>query len=62
MRYRSICGCLLSEPEPSPAEYETHEQYQAAWDQWDSTWKQAVEDHSPYACLQERCEREGWDD
>ena len=47
--YESICGCLLSTPEPSPCEQPTGE-WASEHGRWQREWEQAVAEHHAYCC------------
>ena len=48
--YRSVCGCLVSPPEPSWSEYPDHAEYDSAWDRWNDGWKATIHNHHSYCC------------
>jgi len=49
--YRTLCGCLDSQPEPSPAEYPHQWDYKQAWDEWDKIWQREAESHKDECIL-----------
>ncbi len=45
MSYRTLCGCLESRPEPTPAEFPDDDRYRLALGWWQVQWAREVTKH-----------------
>ncbi len=50
MNYESICGCLVSGPEPQQCEFDDEARFEAAHGVWEKAWDARLDRHHPYCC------------